>query len=74
MNQAKYLAGEVGTQVTLQALRMAGGSGFLKDLPLERWHRDSLGGPVMPPASDRCLETIGRIWCGLPLRGALEFE
>ncbi|MFQ6029831.1 MAG: acyl-CoA dehydrogenase family protein [Dehalococcoidia bacterium] len=74
VNQAKYLAGEVGTQVTLQAMRMAGGSGFLKDMPLERWHRDSLGGPVMPPAGDRCLETIGRIWCDLPLRGALEFE
>ena len=64
-NQAKYLCAEAGVRVTEQAMRMAGGSGFLKTMPLERWHRDSLGGPVMPPSSDRCLEVIGRIVCGL---------
>jgi hypothetical protein len=74
VNQAKFCAAEAGTQVTQQAMRLAGGSGYLKDLPLERWHRDSLAGPVMPPANDRCLETIGRIMCGLPPRGSLEIE
>ena len=73
MNQAKYLAGEAGVRVTEQAMRMAGGSGFLKDLPLERWHRDSLAGPVMPPSSDRCLENIGRLVCGLRAP-TLEFQ
>ena len=72
-NQAKYLCAEAGVRVTEQAMRMAGGSGFLKDMPLERWHRDALAGPVMPPANDRCLETIGRIVSGLRA-ATLEFQ
>jgi alkylation response protein AidB-like acyl-CoA dehydrogenase len=73
VNQAKYLAAELGTSVTEKAMRLAGGSGILKDLPLERWHRDALAGPVMPPANDRCLETIGKIICGLQA-ATLEFQ
>lgn len=72
-NQAKYLCAEAGVKVTEQAMRMAGGSGFLKDMPLERWHRDALAGPVMPPSNDRCLEVIGRIVCGLRA-ATLEFK
>jgi alkylation response protein AidB-like acyl-CoA dehydrogenase len=73
VNQAKYLSAEVATRVTEGALRLAGGRGLLKSLPLERWHRDALAGPVMPPANDRCLETIGKVLCGLPAM-TLEFE
>lgn len=65
VNQAKYLAGEAGAMVTSRAIRMMGGRGILKDLPLERWHRDSVAGPVMPPSSEQCLETAGRLLCGL---------
>ncbi len=72
-NQAKYLCAEAGVRVTEQAMRLAGGSGFLKDLPLERWHRDAMAGPVMPPSNDRCLEVIGRIVCGLRA-ATLEFK
>ena len=72
-NQAKYLCAEAGVRVTEQAMRMAGGSGFLKDMPLERWHRDALAGPVMPPSNDRCLEVIGRIVSGLRA-ATLEFQ
>lgn len=64
-HQAKYLGAEVGTMVTTRAMRLAGGRGILKDLPLERWHRDSMSGPVMPPSSEQCLQTAGRILCGL---------
>ena len=73
VNQAKYLSAEVATSVTERAIRLAGGSGILKSLPLERWHRDALAGPVMPPANDRCLETVGKLLCGLPA-ATLEFE
>ncbi|MDQ6674118.1 MAG: acyl-CoA/acyl-ACP dehydrogenase [Chloroflexota bacterium] len=73
INQAKYFCAEVGVSVTQQAMRLAGGRGILKDMPLERWHRDSLAGPVMPPADDRCLETIGKMLCGLEA-ATLEFE
>jgi alkylation response protein AidB-like acyl-CoA dehydrogenase len=73
INQAKYYSAEVGARVTAEAIRLAGGRGILKELPLERWHRDSLAGPVMPPTNDRCLETIGKILCGLKA-ATLEFH
>ena len=65
VNQAKTYCAEVGAMATEKAMRMAGGSGILKDLPLERWHRDAQAGPVMPPSNDRCLETAGKLLCGL---------
>ena len=73
INQAKYFCAEVGAEVTEKAMRMAGGRGFLKSMPLERWHRDSLAGPVMPPANERCMETAGRLLAGLRA-ASLEFE
>jgi alkylation response protein AidB-like acyl-CoA dehydrogenase len=73
VNQAKYTSAEVAASVTQRALRLAGGRGLLRSLPLERWHRDALAGPVMPPANDRCLETIGKVLCGLPAM-TLEFD
>jgi alkylation response protein AidB-like acyl-CoA dehydrogenase len=73
INQAKYFCAEVGVAVTERAMRLAGGRGILKQLPLERWHRDALAGPVMPPANERCLETVGKILCGLEA-ATLQFE
>jgi alkylation response protein AidB-like acyl-CoA dehydrogenase len=73
VNQSKAYSADVGVMVTERALRLAGGRGILKDLPFERWHRDSLAGPVMPPSNDRCLETAGKLLCGLPA-ATLEFQ
>ena len=73
VNQAKTYCSDVGLMATEKALRMAGGTGILKSLPLERWHRDALAGPVMPPANDRCLETAGKLLCGLRA-ATLEFQ
>jgi alkylation response protein AidB-like acyl-CoA dehydrogenase len=73
VNQAKAYAADVGLMATERALRLAGGRGILKELPLERWHRDSLAGPVMPPSNDRCLETAGKLLCGLRA-ATLEFQ
>ena len=73
VNQSKTYSAEVGVMVTERALRLAGGRGILKDLPFERWHRDSLAGPVMPPSNDRCLETVGKLLCGLRA-ATLEFQ
>ncbi|MBI4636159.1 MAG: acyl-CoA/acyl-ACP dehydrogenase [Candidatus Rokubacteria bacterium] len=72
-NQSKTYSADVGLMVTERALRLAGGRGILKDLPLERWHRDALAGPVMPPSNDRCLETVGKLLCGLRA-ATLEFQ
>src|SRR5919204_3336133 len=66
-------AAEVGLEATTRALQLAGGRGILKELPLERWHRDALAGPVMPPSNDRCLETAGKLLCGLRA-ATLEFQ
>jgi alkylation response protein AidB-like acyl-CoA dehydrogenase len=73
VNQAKTYCTDVGLDATTRALRLAGGRGILKELPLERWHRDALAGPVMPPANDRCLETAGKLLCGLQA-ATLEFQ
>jgi len=73
VNQAKTYCSDVGLMATERALRLAGGRGILKELPLERWHRDALAGPVMPPANDRCLETAGKLLCGLRA-ATLEFQ
>lgn len=72
-NQAKAFCADAGLRATERAIRLAGGHGILKDLPLERWHRDALAGPVMPPSNDRCLETVGKLLCGLRA-ATLEFE
>ncbi len=66
VNRAKQHCAEVGVAVTDAAMRLAGGGGLLKSSPLERLRRDALSGPVMPPSNDRCLETIGKLECGLP--------
>ena len=73
VNQSKYLSAETGAMVTERAIRLAGGRGILKELPLERWHRDAMAGPVMPPSSDRCLETVGKMLCGLEAK-TLDFQ
>lgn len=73
VNQAKTYCADVGLMATERALRLAGGRGILKEMPLERWHRDALAGPVMPPANDRCLETAGKLLCGLRA-ATLEFQ
>lgn len=65
LNQAKYCCTEAAAKVMDQALRVAGGSGILRRLPLERMMRDARSGVVMPPANDRCLETIGKLELGL---------
>lgn len=38
---AKLYAGEVSKHVTQKALRIHGGTGFMRDLPLERYNRDA---------------------------------
>jgi alkylation response protein AidB-like acyl-CoA dehydrogenase len=73
---AQRTVAEVGTALRAARLllyeaatvRMAG-----EELPPERWHRDSLAGPVMPPANERCLETAGKLLCGLQA-ATLEFQ
>lgn len=65
LNQAKYLATEAASAISEKGLRMLGGSGISRALPMQQYLRDALPGLVMPPANDRCIETVGRIALGL---------
>ncbi len=38
----KYFAGDIAKQVTLDALQIHGGYGYMKDLPVERYVRDAI--------------------------------
>jgi alkylation response protein AidB-like acyl-CoA dehydrogenase len=66
VNQSKCVGAETGVWATEQCIRLAGGRGILKDQPLERWHRDAMAGPVMPPANERVQEVVGKAALGLP--------
>lgn len=65
VNESKAFSADVGARVAEQAVRLAGGRGILKNYPLERHLRDAMCGPVMAPANERCMETIGKLLCGL---------
>lgn len=73
LNQAKYLATEAAWGISQQGMRMLGGSGISRSKPMQQYLRDSVAGLVMPPANDRCVETVGRIALGLEGR-TLEFK
>jgi alkylation response protein AidB-like acyl-CoA dehydrogenase len=40
-SMSKLTAGEVAVRVTEQAVQICGGYGYIKDLPVEKWYRDS---------------------------------
>jgi len=65
LNHAKYQGCEAANGVARKAMRVLGGSGLSHALPMQRYLRDSFAGLVMPPADDRCVETIGRMALGL---------
>lgn len=60
MVAAKYLAIETANDITDKALRVAGGQGISKTLPLERYFRDVRAGHMQPPSGDTALEIAGR--------------
>lgn len=39
----KYYATELATNLTIKAIQVLGGYGYMKDYPVERYHRDSFG-------------------------------
>ena len=64
LNQAKYQACEAANAIARKAMRVLGGGGISYAQPMQRFLRDSFAGLVMPPADDRCVETIGKMWLG----------
>src|SRR2546426_4030451 len=64
-NRAKYLASDVGLDVTSRVIQTVGGRGAYRDFPAERAFRDMRTATLMPPTADRMLETIGKSALGL---------
>lgn len=64
-NRAKYLASEVGLEVTSRVIQTVGGRGAYKDFLAERAFRDMRTATLMPPTVDRMLESIGKSALGL---------
>jgi alkylation response protein AidB-like acyl-CoA dehydrogenase len=40
-SQSKLFAGETAVRVTDEAIQILGGAGYIRDHPVERWHRDA---------------------------------
>jgi alkylation response protein AidB-like acyl-CoA dehydrogenase len=57
---AKYLCTNAAQSATDQALRVAGGFGLTRRLPLERLYRDARAGLTHPPQDEPALEMVGR--------------
>jgi alkylation response protein AidB-like acyl-CoA dehydrogenase len=45
--QAKVVANEAAVAITTSALELAGGSGYFRSRPIERYLRDAMSGPLM---------------------------
>lgn len=57
---AKYLCTNAALSATDGALRIAGGFGLTRSLPLERLFRDARAGITHPPNDDAALEMVGK--------------
>jgi alkylation response protein AidB-like acyl-CoA dehydrogenase len=57
---AKYLCTNAAIDASDHALRIAGGFGLTRKLPLERFFRDARAGITHPPNDDAALELIGK--------------
>lgn len=57
---AKYLCTNAAIAASDHALRIAGGFGLTRQLPLERYYRDARAGLTHPPQDDVSLELIGQ--------------
>jgi len=40
-SMSKLFAGETAVKVTEEAIQILGGYGYVREYPVERWHRDS---------------------------------
>jgi alkylation response protein AidB-like acyl-CoA dehydrogenase len=48
-----------------RCVRMVGGHGIFRKLPLERYYRDVRAGQFHPPSNDVAAETIGKAALGI---------
>lgn len=58
---ARYWASVIAQEVSGSAIEWAGGVGFTRDLPLEKFWRDSKIGAIYEGTSNIQLETIAKL-------------
>jgi len=64
--ESKAVANETAAKVATLALKIAGGTGYLKRLPIERYVRDAMGGQLMAWSTEVTRDFVGKLLLGLP--------
>lgn len=67
-SMSKLFAGETAVWVTEQAIQVLGGYGYVKDYPVERWHRDAKIYTIFEGTSEIQRIIISRAISGMRLR------
>lgn len=63
--QAKVVANEAAVSIATAALELAGGSGYLRSRPIERYVRDAMSGPLMAWSGTVIRDVLGKALLGL---------
>jgi len=63
----KAACNEAALRITDNALRVAGGAAYSKQLDIDRYARDARAGFVMAPTADALFDFVGRGLCGMEL-------
>ncbi len=64
-SMSKYKASEVAVRVTEEAIQILGGYGYIRDYPVERWHRDAKIHTIFEGTSEIQQLVIARAISGL---------
>ena len=64
--EAKVAANEAATKIAGSALKISGGTGYLKKLPIERHFRDAASGQLMAWSTEVTRDFLGKMLLGLP--------
>jgi alkylation response protein AidB-like acyl-CoA dehydrogenase len=67
--QAKLVANEAAVAITTAALELAGGSGYMRTQPIERYLRDAMSGPLMAFSPAVIRDFVGKALLGTQLPG-----
>lgn len=63
--QAKVMANETAVAIATSALELAGGSGYMRSRPIERYVRDAMSGPLMALSPAVIRDFLGKTLLGL---------
>jgi alkylation response protein AidB-like acyl-CoA dehydrogenase len=67
--EAKAFANEAAVAITTTALRITGGSGYFRRLPIERYLRDAMSGQIMAWSTEVVRDFVGKMLLGIPPGG-----